>query len=183
MNEVTVRTNLPDFRRQLAELDARVGKRYIRRSASAAAAVFRGLARKKAPILADEFKKRKGRNRRFAGALRRGIYIRRNGRRAARGIEVYSVTVKGSVRFGKDGTADPFYWRWQEAGWAPRGPGRRLRGGTRSRRLQRERNRAAGATFVPGRWFMRDAAREGKDAAVDAFFRRMDESFRSEPRR
>ena len=193
MSDIIVRTNLPDFRRQLAAVGDRMEKRYVRRSANAAAGVFRALAREKAPILKSKFNKRKGMNLRFAGALKRGLYVARNRKASRRGIEVYSVKVSGSVRFrstksvvGKGkagGTALPFYWRWQEKGWMPRGGGQRLRGGTRYKKLQRERNRAGGARFIEGRWFLRDSAKEGASAAVDAFFRKMTESFAEESRK
>ncbi len=177
-----MRTNLPDFRRQLREVGERVQRRYVRRSMTAAGAVLRGLAREKAPVLTRNKRGRLPKGR-IPGLLRRAIYVTRNRRKSSRGVEVYSVGVKSKVRVGKGVTGDPFYWRWQEAGWLPRGPGQRIRGGTRTRALTRSRLEKAGVKRVPGRWFLRDAARQGQSAAVDAFFRRMDESFAQENRR
>lgn len=181
MSDVIIRTNLPDFRRQLREVGERTEKKYVRRSANAAGAVLRALAREKAPVLRPS-KDRRPRRDRTAGVLKRAIRVTRNRRESKKGIEVYTVGVRGRVK-SRGAAFDPFYWRWQEAGWIPRGPGKKIRGGERTRRLARERILASGGQRVPGRWFLRDAAREGKNAAIDAFFKRMTESFAEESRR
>lgn len=177
---ITVTSNLPEVAIELRKLGDRVEKQFIRRSLTAAGAVMRALARSKAPVLTTN---RKGR---VSGALKRAIYSARSRRKSRAGVEVFTIGVRSKVKIGRGAsavTADPFYWYFQEKGWAPRGPGNKLRGGNRSRRLQRERNARAGARQIPGKWFLRDAAREGQQPALDAFYRRMDESFAAESKR
>ena len=50
---VAVRTNLPDFRRQLAELGGRIERRIVSDAAKSAGIVFRGYAQQLAPVLHD----------------------------------------------------------------------------------------------------------------------------------
>lgn len=182
MTDVIIRTNLPDLSRQLKAVNVRMQNRYVRRSLTAAGAVLRTIARSKAPELQPPKDRRAARKDRIHGALRRAIVLARSRRRSGRGVEVYNLGVRSKVKI-RGRSADPFYWRWIEAGWMPRGAGQRLRGGERFRRLQRERNAAAGARRVPGAWFLRDAARQGQQKALDAFYRRMDESFAAESKR
>lgn len=179
---VVITTNLPELSLELRALGQRVEKRFIRRSLTAAGAVLRALARSKAPVMQSVGKGRRRPKNRISGALRRAIYASRNRRKSKPGVEVFTIGVRSKVKI-RGVAADPFYWRWQEAGWAPRGPGQKLRGGVRSRKLQRDRNRTAGRTQIPGRWFLRDAAREGNARALDAFYKRMDESFAAESKR
>lgn len=139
---VTVKTNLPQFR---AEMD-RIGRDFIpmaRTAARAAAVEFAKAVRRFAP--------------KDSGRLRRAVIIKR-ARRVPRGTVHYIVGIRQGVsqqrikRMRKgakvDVNLDAFYWRFLEGGWVPRGPGNRIKGGTRRRRLERDRLISQGARFV-----------------------------------
>jgi HK97 gp10 family phage protein len=158
-----VTMNLPDFRRQLRELGERVEKRVVRNATRAAARVFRDAARAEAPVLAEP------NPRRVAGALRRGIYAGPSKVRRGRGIVAFYVGVRASKTARKT-ARDPFYWRFLEAGWIPRGPGQRIQGGTRRKAL--ERTRTAGRRIA--RPFLATAFRRAQGAAVAAFNARIE---------
>lgn len=138
-DSVTVKVNIPDFKRQLLALGQRMEKNIVRRGVRAAGAVFVAEARRRAPVLREP---RKGR---VAGALQRAI--RSVSRRGERGVVKQSVGVLATRAQAKSGV-DPFYWRFLEGGWLPRGPGRRLKGGKRRRALERERAIAGGGRIV-----------------------------------
>jgi HK97 gp10 family phage protein len=160
---VTVTINLPDFRRQLRELGERVEKRVVRNATRAAARVFRDAARAAAPVLSEPDP------RRVAGALRRAIYAGPSKIRRGRGVVASYVGVKAS-RTARKTARDPFYWRFLEAGWIPRGPGQRIQGGTRRKAL--ERSRLAGRRVaVP---FLAPAFRRVQGAALAAFNARVE---------
>jgi hypothetical protein len=138
MSDVALRVNIADFRRDLQALGDRVTRRVVRNAVVASARALVPIARSQAPILKSQDK------RRTPGALRRAIYA---GRPKADGQSVSArVSVRGKPQKNRKGrVADAFYWRFLEGGWTPRGPGKRLRGGTRRRALERRRNAAAGA--------------------------------------
>jgi HK97 gp10 family phage protein len=139
---IKVTTNIPEFKRELAALGQRMEKNIVRSGARAAGRVFRDEARRRAPVLQrDDFI----RTNRVPGALKRAIVT--ISRRSPRGTVRQSVTVRASKAQRGRG-ADPFYWRFLEGGWIPRGPGQRFRGGTRRRRLERQRAVAGGARRI-----------------------------------
>lgn len=156
---VTVKVNIPDFKRQLLALGQRMEKNIVRRGARAAGSVFVEEARRRAPVL------REPRQGRVAGALRRSI--RSTSRRSERGTVKQSVGVRATSAQTKNGV-DPYYWRFLEAGWIPRGPGQRFKGGTRRRRLERERALAGGARKVAYP-FLKPAFDAAGPRALDAF--------------
>lgn len=151
-----VRTNLPDFVRDLQRMSRLVRNRAVRRAASSAGAIFRRFARAEAPVR--------------SGVLRRAIYLSRL--RGARRDEVgYSVR----IRQGKRGKGvDGYYGRFVIFGHLVRQPGKVIQGGARSKALQRARLRAAGAGFVPPNDFLDRAFRSGGSAALAEFNRRME---------
>ncbi len=155
-------TNLPDFRRQLAEVGAKVERRVVTNAVRAAARIFRDRARSFAPVLRDPDP------RRVPGALQRAIVVARS-REGQRGTVAYFVGVRASKAQRGRGI-DPFYWRFLEAGWAPRGPGQRLKGGKRRKALERTRN--AGARIE--RPFLAPAFQAAQGAALAAFESRVD---------
>lgn len=156
---ITVKVNIPDFKRQLQALGARMEKNIVRRGSRAAGAVFVAEARRRAPVLQ---RPRKGR---VAGALQRAI--RGTSRRSPRGIVKQSVGVRATGAQTKSGV-DPFYWRFLEGGWIPRGPGQRFRGGTRRRKFERERAIAGGARRVAYP-FLKPAFDAAGPMALEAF--------------
>lgn len=154
----TVTSNLPDFNAQLRRMTRLVGTRAVRRAASSAGAVFRRFARNEAPVQ--------------TGVLRRAIYL---SRLKTRRDEVgYSVKIRSGKSVGKSKKVDGYYGRFVIYGHLVRRPGGRLRGGERSRALQRSRLRAAGAKVVPPNPFMERAFRAGGSSALAEFNRRMD---------
>lgn len=156
---VTVKVNIPDFKRQLQALGQRMEKNIVRRGIRAAGSVFVDEARRRAPVL------REPRKDRVAGALRRAI--RSVSRRSPRGIVKQSVGVRATSAQSKAGI-DPFYWRFLEAGWVPRGPGQKFKGGVRRRKLERQRAIAAGARTVAYP-FLKPAFDAAGRRALDAF--------------
>lgn len=167
---MTVTVNLPDFRRQLAEVEKRTRLRVTRNAVRAAASVFRRFARDRAPVLKATGKFNRHR---VPGALKRNIDIRQV-RSRERGV----VGLNVGVRVGKStkGRGVPFYWRWLEGGWIPRGRGQGIKGGDRSKALQRRRLIAGGAKRrqFP---FLAPAFAAGQGAAVQAFNDRMEREF------
>jgi len=169
---VVVTTNLPDFRRQLAEVERRTRARIVRRALRDCASVFLRFARNAAPVLKPTGKFNR---QRIPGALKRGIYVGR-GRDRERGVVRMFVGVRSGRDYAKKGRGDPFYWRFLEAGWIPRGPGKKLKGGERSRALQRRRLISGGATRVQYP-FLAPAFSRGKGDALQAFNARMNREF------
>lgn len=170
---IIIRTNLPAFKAQLAALGARLERRIVARGLNAAGRVLRESARRFAPVLKGQ---RKGR---VAGALRRAIYVGRS-KQSKPGRPIVVVGVRASKAQQKRGV-DPFYWRFLEGGWLPRGPGRKLRGGVRSRALQRERAIKAGSRRVAYP-FLAPAFRLSSGAALDAFERAVAQGIEAENR-
>ena len=162
-DSLAVKVNLPDFSRQLREVSARVERLGVAAGLRAAGRVFRDEARSLAPVLREPDR------RRIAGALRRSIVLWKT--RSPRGIVSYRVGV-AAKRVVRGRTIDPFYWRFLEDGWIPRGPGRKLRGGKRSTRLQRERLIAGGAQRSQYPFLAPAFARKGT-AALAAFNERL----------
>jgi HK97 gp10 family phage protein len=168
---VTVKFNLPDFRRQLQEVGRRVERRVTVRAVGAAARVFRDDARRTAPVLKEP---RPGR---VAGALRRAIYAGRS-KFQKRGTVRFFVGVRAAKKARKT-ARDPFYWRFLEGGWIPRGAGRALRGGNRSKALQRKRAISSGARKVAYP-FLKPAFDRSQQRAVQAFSQTMEERLERE---
>ncbi len=134
---ITVKINTAQFRAEIEALGVKVERRITAAAVRAAARVFRDAAKSRAPRL------RKSDPRRNAGALAAAVTIFRP-RRSERGTVVYSVGVRAS-KVQKRAGSDPFYWRFLEGGWVPRGRGQKLRGGSRRRALERTRLAASGA--------------------------------------
>jgi len=163
---VSVRMNLPDFRRELRALGTKLERRIVRAAVRDAGKVFVEAAQQAAPRL------RRPDRRRITGALRGGIVTGPSRFDRRKGVVKFFVGVKHSKRVA--GRAlDPFYWRFLEGGWIPRGPGRKLRGGAKSRSLQRERVLKAGGRKARYPFF-EPAFRRAQGRALAAFTRAMD---------
>lgn len=168
MSGVIFRTNLPDFNRQLRQVKQEFRSKSVRNANGAAGAVLRSAVKRQV----GQGQGPKSRT----GTLKASVYLKRS-RRSTGGAERHYVGVRGKavVRKRKGqavSVGGAFYWRFLEGGWYPRGPGKKLRGGDRSRALQRQRNAAAGAKFVQYR-FIQPAFEQARGRAVDAFFKRM----------
>jgi hypothetical protein len=162
------RSNLPEFTRQLRQIKQEFRSKVVRSANVASGGVLRAAV--KAQIGQGDSPRSR------TGTLRASVYLKRS-RRSTSGAERHYVGVRGrAVQRKRKGQSvsvgGAFYWRFLEGGWYPRGPGRGLRGGNRSRAAQRERSAAAGARFVK-RPFIQPAFERARGTAVDAFFNRM----------
>lgn len=127
----SIKVDLPDFRRQLAELEKRVRTRVVRGAVRDTARAFQRAAKARAPVL------RKSDPRRIPGRLRDSIVI--TAQRGRRGVVAFTVVPRARKATKRRAAADvPFYWVFLEGGWIPRGPGQRITGG----RLRKARARA-----------------------------------------
>lgn len=167
---VSIKMNIPEFSRRLRELGADFERRAVRSATNAAGQVFRKAAIALAPELKTPSKKR------VRGVLKRSIYVARSRSQSRRGMETYSV----SFRKRKQSGGDPFYGRFLEAGWIPRGRGRALKGGRRSKALQRSRALAGGARKITEYAFLAPAFKSDGPAAVAAFNRKIEERIQKE---
>jgi len=170
---LTVRTNLPDFKRGLDRLARAVRLRIVRRALRQTANVARDVARQMAPVLKTRA------SRRLPGALRRSIYVARDRKLSDAGQEVFFVGVRGRRNTKRSGTIDAFYWRFLEGGWLPRGPGKRLRGGRRARALRRARAVGARRQYP----FIAPAAARAQSAMIARFNRVMTDGLLDEARK
>lgn len=161
---ITIRTTLPAFKAQLDAMKADFQSRAVKSAARAAGGVMRDQARGLAPVLARATAQRE------PGVLRKNVYTAVPRRQPAGMIRAV-VTVR-SGRRSQRGARDPFYWRYLEGGWRPRGPGRGLKGGKRSKALQRKR---ATASLIRHP-FLLPAFSSSGGAALAAFYARLAEA-------
>lgn len=168
---VRTKTNLPDFKKRLSEFKFDMERKIIRSGVAASATVFRRHVVRilQRPRLSPPIKGV------TPGTLRRAIYVKRE--RAVPGTEHYFVGVRQGkkARNRKGGSLDAFYWRMVELGHLKRRPGGGLRGGKRSRALQRSRLNAAGAGRVPAYPFLQPAFQQGQTEALANFTERVQE--------
>lgn len=168
---ITVKTNLPDFRAQMQ----RLGKAFIPVARAATLAAARELA-KEAKRLAPHGTPRS------TGRLQRAIVVKR-ARNVERGTAHYIVGVRQGAaaqnvqrrRKGKTVSVnlDAFYWRFLEGGWVPRGPGKALKGGRRTKALQARRARASGGKVVRYA-FLAPAFQSAGGRALSTFYAKLD---------
>lgn len=163
MAEIDIKTNLPNLEAHIKRLGAEFGKKVARPALSAATSVLARYVRSLAPVLKPE-NQRKGR---VAGLLKRSIYSKRS-KESTSGREHYFIGVRQGKKAEKK-NRNAFYWRFLEGGWMPRGPGKKLTGGNRSRALQRRRAIAGGAQKVSYP-FIQPAFIAGKEKALARFY-------------
>jgi HK97 gp10 family phage protein len=161
VNSIT--TNLPDFKRQLRDVSIEMQRKAVRNATAAAASVFRAAARKNAaaPKAATPARPR-------TGTLARAVYMAYNRRKSSRGTVTFTIGVRAGKGAAKRGT-DAYYWRWLEGGWRPRGRKGALKGGNRSRALQRSRSGIAEISYP----FIAPAFKQSGASALNAFNKRM----------
>lgn len=157
---ITIKTNLPDFKKQLKDFGYDMERKVFRSGVAAAANVFRKLTVQLVPVR--------------TGLLKKAIYTKR-ARDSRNGLEHYFVGVRQGKKAQrrKGGSLDAFYWRFVEQGHLVRRRGRGIRGGRRSAALQRSRLNASGAARVPAYPFLAPAFQRGKDQALQAFTTRV----------
>lgn len=160
---------LPEFKERLRFLGYDMERRVIRSAGMAAANVFKRAAQANAPVGKVHSKTR------TPGRMKKNVFAGRSKNRSKPGTEIIVVGVRNGKRFqkGKE-NRDAYYWRWVEAGHVARGPGTRLKGGDRSRALQRKRIKESGGRVVQGVWFMRRAYDANQAKALKAFNARIE---------
>lgn len=110
---VEVKFNIPDFRRQLKQLNLKLARQVVGNAVRAGAREVVKAAKPKAPVL------RKTDSRRVRGALKKSIGVFRSRLFSRKGVVAYFVGVRAS-RKSKGQGIDPFYWRFLESGWVPK---------------------------------------------------------------
>lgn len=113
---------LPELKRELQNLTRDVRRRIARLALSEGARLVRDEARRAAPVLnRSSLAVRKGY--RKPGTVRKAIVVRTSKVARRRGDVGVFVNVRPAkaVRRGGKNPGDPFYWRWLEFGWRPRG--------------------------------------------------------------
>lgn len=168
---VSVRINLPDFKKQMTDFTIDMERRVVRAATNAAAQEFKKSVIAKAPILKG-FSKR-----RVPGLLKKSIYVARSRSGSKKGQETYSVSFRKGRARGKKGGIDAFYGTFLEAGWIPRGPGRRIRGGFRRKALERKR---LAHQKITGYAFLAPAFKEAGGRALNAFNARIEKRIAAE---
>lgn len=165
-DEVRIRTNLPDFLRQLKAFEFDMTRKVFRNGVAAASRVFKNavvnvLSRpRRSPVLKCV----------TPGTLKRAIYIKRD-RDSKPGLEHYFVGVRQgkAQQKRKGGNADAFYWRWVELGHRIRAPGHGIRGGFRKKAVRRAQHDASGGGRVPAYPFLTPAFQKAKEQALEKF--------------
>jgi HK97 gp10 family phage protein len=172
MSDIDVRINVRDFNADLRDLGGRITKRVARNAVAAGARVIVPIAKKLAPVLRNTKERR-----RIPGTLRAGIYQKKAVPIPGGVSSTISVRSPRTRSFTKRaGIQTPFYWRFLEGGWIPRGPGKRIKGGERRRRETRAAT-AGGKRQFP---FLAPALKQGGPAAVRKFEEIMDKGIARE---
>lgn len=162
MSAVIVRSNLPDFRRQLQRVSIDLQRNAVKAATGAAAAVVRGYVKKAAGQRLSPKATQP-----LTGYLAGGVYAVRNRRESTRGAEVRTVGIRS--RTGKGKRKPPgIIARFLEYGWIPRQAG--YRGGGRRRRALANRRDAARKVQYP---FFDKAFAAGQSRAIDVFSARL----------
>lgn len=151
-----------DLKLALRDLDRSMRRKVLKAALRSAARVIQSDAKSRAPVLQMPTP------RRVPGTVKRSIVVRASKLARRKNMVGVYVTVKASkARVKKDGRQDPFYFRFLEEGWIPRGPGRALRGSDRKKRAVR----AQDAGRKVQRPFLGPALQAKSQAAVQAFER------------
>lgn len=185
MDGISIATNIKDFSAQIQSLSSRVARRVVGRAVAASGIVFRNTARQLAPVLKVPDK------RRVAGTLKKNIIFTR--RRSKDPLSINGrVTVKTTrrrtavqlLKLKRRGVElDPFWWVFLEAGYIPRArKSGGLRGGVRSKALQRKRALQSGAKKISFP-FLDPAFKKSRSRALEAFSAQMDQGLREEAAR
>lgn len=161
---------LPDLREALSGIVPKLRVRALRNALTAGARLVQRAARAATPVLklttrTGQAAYRKGY--RKPGTVKQAISVRQSKvarRQGNVGVFVNVRPAKGGARVAKS-HRDPFYWRWLNFGWNPRGPG----GGTKARLAHRK---LTGAKRKPGAEFVQAGARM-LSAALAEFTKRI----------
>jgi len=175
---ITVRTNLPEFKSKLNALSGNLQKRIVRDATRAAGRVIQQAAKANAPVRPANVRRTVPKTNQLIppGVLKASIAVVT--KRSPKGAIVMMVIPRSGkkTRKGKGSNylRDAYYWAWAEQGHVIATT--RLKGGARSRGLQRARLKAAGRVTRPS-WYLRRAFASGQSRAVAAFYEQLDKSF------
>lgn len=164
-------TGIPAFSTRLKALSGDMQRKVVRAGAMAGGVIFRKAAVALAPTLKKPDTRKK--NPRVAGALKKSIYAARSKSLSKPGVEVVVVAARTGSKSAKSGKS-AFYWRFVEGGHIARGPGQKIKGGTRRAGLERARLKAGGARFIPGVGFLKRSFKDNQGAAIKAFNARIE---------
>ncbi len=163
---VTVKTNLPDFKRQMEA----AGREFVKIARTATLAAARDIA-----------KAVKAAAPKHSGTLKAAVKVVRARQNVPRGSVQYIVGIRQgrgaqNVTRKRKGqkvavNLDAFYWRFLEQGWIPRGRAGALKGGKRSKALQRKRS----ATRRVQHPFIGPAFQSVQSRALGAFYAKLEE--------
>ena len=147
-------TLIPRMKRRVLLIALRAAGRVVQKAAKAAAPVLSMTNKLSAPY-------------RKPGTIRDAIKVRTSKASTRAGDVGVFVNVKPAkgCNVGAKNPNDPFYWRWQNFGWTPRG-GRR--GSNANAAAHRKRVRAGAAPKIAGKHFL-EAGVAQFDDAVKAF--------------
>lgn len=155
-------TGVDDLRAALRDLDRSMRRKVLRSALRSAARVIQTDAKARAPVLKEPARWR------LPGTVKRSIVVKASKLARRKNMVGVYVTVKASkARVKKDARADPFYFRFLEEGWIPRGPFRKLRGSDRKKRAARKAEAHKRISYP----FLGPALQAKSQAAVQAFER------------
>lgn len=171
-------TGLGDLKANFKKLGEAMERRVARAMVASGGAVLK----KEAKQLAQVYGLKR------TGALLKNIVIKREsaapagtaqynlGVRHGRNLTKKQKTVGASLKRNRAGRVqvrykdDPFYWRYLEFGWIPRGPGQSLKGGAKRKA---EARKASSGRKIPGRSFIEKALTNKRQQAIDAMAERL----------
>jgi len=157
---ISIKVDASRFARELKSFGKEFEIKAVNAGTRVAATIFKKAVIDKAPRLAY------GTKWRVSGQLQKAVYAKKS-KRSTSGAIRYYVGIRASRKDQKK-KRDAFYWYFLEHGWQPRGRKGKLKGGERSRALQRKRNLAAGGKQVRYQ-FIEPAFRAAQAKATQAF--------------
>ena len=157
---IEIKIDASRFAKELKAFGSEFEIKAVNAGTHAAATIFKKAVIDKAPRLAY------GTKWRASGTLQKAVYAKKS-KRSTSGAIRYFVGIRASKADQKK-KRDAFYWYFLEHGWLPRGRKGGLKGGKRSKALQRTRLRAAGHNFVQMQ-FIEPAFKAAEGKAVQAF--------------
>ena len=171
---IAVHLNVPDFARQLRLVESELRTKIVRQAMAAGAGVCKKAVVQDAPQARAPHVAARGVVVQ-PGNLRRSAYVFRM--RGQAGTTAYRISIRQgrSVKTTKrGGKMDAYYWGWVHQGHLVRGPGGKIRGGTRRAALERNRLKSGGARMVPPNPFLTRAWQKSQQAAIDVAYARLE---------
>lgn len=181
-DEVIVRSNLPDFKRDLENFGIDMAQKITGRAARA------GITKLKDAVIAEAPRR--------TGRLRAAVYVKSNKKETTAGQWAYGIRIRSGKREQtrrankqqrefkfKTVNLDAFYWYYLEKGWIPRGPGNPIGGGKRVRKIRRANLLSHGGANFKRFPFIKPAFQKTRDPALQEIIRLIDERIKRENRK